>query len=216
MSDEDVTATADKEDVSDDQVKDEDQTKEDVDDADKQDDDQTDTDEKNDEDGDDADKSKPADFEDLTLPKEADAYKEDLGKFQDDLRDWMKANPDHSTGDLLQHIVDRQAEIAKAAETSQSDEWTKQVDTWKAETKNHKEFGGEAFEENAAIARTVVKNFGDKDVREILESSGLGEHPAVFAMHLKIGKLLQEAGIDPDGGAVDAEGDELYRHRYKD
>ena len=92
---------------------------------------------------------------------------------------------------LQADAVQRQAEASQAA-------FDKQLNDWATELKNDSEFGGDAFDENAGIARTAIDKLGSEGLKDMLDSTGIGNHPELFKFCLKVGKLLSED--DPGSG----------------
>lgn len=68
-------------------------------------------------------------------------------------------------------------------------------DAWLGETKAHPEFGGAKFDENMGHAQKAVAQFGNEQFRALLNATGLGSHPEVFAFMARAGKALAEDKI---------------------
>ena len=54
---------------------------------------------------------------------------------------------------------------------------------------------GKSYNENVELARRAFTNFASKEALDIMEDSGLGNHPEIVKMFSKIGNLLKEDGI---------------------
>jgi len=65
---------------------------------------------------------------------------------------------------------------------------------WAEQTRADKEFGGDKFDQNMAVALKAIDAFGTPELKELLNVSGLGNHPAVIKFCFKAGKA-----ISPDG-----------------
>lgn len=63
---------------------------------------------------------------------------------------------------------------------------------WQSQSRHDKEFGGAHFNENLAVAKRGLEQFGSPELTQILEQTGLGNHPAVIRAFYKMGKLLGE------------------------
>ncbi len=61
---------------------------------------------------------------------------------------------------------------------------------WSEATKIDKELGGEKLAENLAIASLAVKTYGTPELAQLLDQSGLGEHPEVIRVMHRISKAL--------------------------
>lgn len=64
--------------------------------------------------------------------------------------------------------------------------------TWAEESKNDKEFGGQAFAQNVELSRRVVEKFGSQAFKAALNETGLGNHPELIRMLSRIGKAVGE------------------------
>jgi len=65
---------------------------------------------------------------------------------------------------------------------------------WENASRADKEFGGDKLNENLAIAQKAMTEFGSAELKELLNSSGLGSHPEVIRMFVKAGKAISEDG----------------------
>lgn len=68
-------------------------------------------------------------------------------------------------------------------------DWDKQVDDWKAETT--KELGA-MFKEDLGIAAKFIDKFGSPELRDVLNQTGLGNHPELVKAFVKAGKAISE------------------------
>lgn len=76
-------------------------------------------------------------------------------------------------------------EAQQQAKTLQAEEYVK---TLKAD----KEFGGAAFDSNVSTALSAVNKFASDDVKQVLNETGLGNHPAIVKMFHQIGTAISE------------------------
>lgn len=78
---------------------------------------------------------------------------------------------------------------------------------WKAQTT--KELGSEPAKEMAFAAK-VLNKFGDKEVRQMLNDTGVGNHPALVRLLVKAGKAISEDAMPKGTSTVQkAEGGKL-------
>lgn len=103
------------------------------------------------------------------------------------------------TQEQAQKLVDFQAKQVQAGSQRQVDTFNQLMTDWQTKAKNDKEFGGEKFEENVAIARAAVNKFGTPELKQLLEEHGVGNHPEVIRFMVKVGKLTAE---DVPGGTT--------------
>lgn len=79
----------------------------------------------------------------------------------------------------------------------------KTVSDWAEAAKVDKEFGGEKFAENVAIAKKGLEAVGNAELKKLLNESGIGSHPEVIRAFVKIGKLVSEDKAEPGRTAPD-------------
>lgn len=87
--------------------------------------------------------------------------------------------------DAAQKVVD----LAVRREQARAEAFTKQVEDWAAQVKADPEMGKP---ENLAAARKVIETFGDDETKSLLNSTGMGNHPALVRFVLKISKAISE------------------------
>lgn len=63
---------------------------------------------------------------------------------------------------------------------------------WRTELRADPELGGENFDKTRLHLSTVMRKFGNNDVKEILNSTGLGDHPAFVRMFNAIGAAMSQ------------------------
>jgi hypothetical protein len=70
--------------------------------------------------------------------------------------------------------------------------WEATQQDWQKQVQEMPEFGGANLKASLTAAAKVLDKYGDKEVRDALNMSGLGNHPAVFRMIVKIAKDMNE------------------------
>lgn len=71
---------------------------------------------------------------------------------------------------------------------------TRQTDEWIEASRNDKEFGGAAINANLAVAKKALDTYGTPEIRQLLETTGLGNNPEVIRFFWRVGKTLTEDG----------------------
>lgn len=66
---------------------------------------------------------------------------------------------------------------------------------WAEQSRTDKEIGGDAFDQNMAVALKTLNTFGSQELKEVLNASGLGNHPSVIKLLVKAGKAISEDGF---------------------
>lgn len=70
----------------------------------------------------------------------------------------------------------------------------KQRNAWAEESRNDKEFGGAALDANLAIAKKALDTYGTLEIRQLLETTGLGNNPEMIRFFWRVGRTLTEDG----------------------
>jgi hypothetical protein len=85
-------------------------------------------------------------------------------------------------------LAQKQADVIKAAQ-----------DEWVASTKADKEIGGDKLDANLSIAKKALDTFGTPALRDLLNNSGLGNHPEIIRAFYKAGMAISEDSFVPGG-----------------
>lgn len=96
------------------------------------------------------------------------------------------------TQEQAQAAVDLYAQDVQARGQEQEAAFSKLVDEWKTQSVNDKEFGGDRFEQSVKIANSALDKFGTPELKTLLNEHGVGNHPELIRMFLKVGRLTQE------------------------
>jgi hypothetical protein len=99
----------------------------------------------------------------------------------------------------------------KLAEQSQRDYWAKQIDTWKTQTRNDTEIGGNRLETSLSIAKAVVEEYGGSKEQQAelwqhiseTRGNGMGNYVGFIRLMHNIGVALNvfEDSIVPAASA---------------
>lgn len=71
---------------------------------------------------------------------------------------------------------------------------TRQANDWINQSQNDKEFGGAALAVNLAVAKKALETYGTPELKQFIETTGLGNHPELIRLLHKVGKTLTEDG----------------------
>jgi hypothetical protein len=91
-----------------------------------------------------------------------------------------------------QKLIDFQFKQNELMESAKEDSFNTLMDTWKEQSRNDKDFGGDKFEENVGVARKAIDQFGTPELKELLDSHGVGNHPEVIRFMVKVGHFTSE------------------------
>lgn len=97
--------------------------------------------------------------------------------------------------DLAIKLQEKQADAARAI-----------TESWAKATVADKEVGGDAHAANLATAKKAIEAFGSPELKQLLDTSGLGNHPEVVRFAYRVGKAISEdkvlTGGQPDAGTA--------------
>lgn len=96
---------------------------------------------------------------------------------------------------LTQDQAQKFAEIAAGIQQRGKEAHASAVTSWTEATKTDKEFGGDKLQENLAIAKQAIDRFGTPELKDVLNASGLGNHPEFVRAFYRAGKLLSEDAV---------------------
>lgn len=98
-----------------------------------------------------------------------------------------------------QKILDKVGPTIEARQVEQAQALRQE---WADTSKADKEFGGDKLAENLSVAKKALDQFGNPELRSLLEESGLGNHPEIIRFMFKAGQALSEdsyVGPSPGG-----------------
>lgn len=79
--------------------------------------------------------------------------------------------------------------------------WREQVEGWGNEIRTDKDLGGDKLQASMNIAQKAIARFGTPELVDFLESSGIGNHPALVRFCYQIGTRISEGGMITGAGA---------------
>ena len=98
-------------------------------------------------------------------------------------------------------------DLAAKREQARAQAFAAQVQAWGDEVKADKGIGGTKLDENLGLARKALDQFGTPELKLLLDSTGMGNHPQVVKLMVNIGKAISEDKIErgtPAGQTKDA------------
>lgn len=87
----------------------------------------------------------------------------------------------------------------QAKEFVQPDFVKQQAAQWSAAVQADKELGGEQLAENLAVARKALNTLGSPQLLQLLDKSGLGNHPDLVRAFFRAGRMIAEDAVLPGG-----------------
>jgi hypothetical protein len=103
------------------------------------------------------------------------------------------------TSEVAQAVLNEMAPVLQAQSQRVADQLVAEARTyWEGQLKADPQIGGAKFDENLAIAQKAVA-LGPPELKDLLNSTGLGSHPAVFRWALEIGRKISQDTFVPAG-----------------
>lgn len=122
--------------------------------------------------------------EGVQMPEEGLAafskFAKDRGMSQDDAQALL--------GELAPAMQGRQAQLLAQARAD-----------WQGRTKADAEIGGDKLNENIAVAKKALEQFGSPELTAMLNETGLGDHPDLVRAFYRVGKAISEDGFVASG-----------------
>ncbi len=141
-------------------------------------------------------------YESFKLPDGVTADEKGLGEFTGILAEIELAKGDHAKmQEAGQKLVDRHIAEVQSALQRQSDffveAFTKQKSEWKTATENDQEIGGNRLNTSLGAANEFIRTHGgsaeqQQEFRDLMEKSGIGNHPAMIRMLAKANVAMRE------------------------
>lgn len=140
----------------------------------------------------------PEAYEAFTMPEGFTLDEQMLGEFTPVLKDLnLPQEAAQKLIDFAPKLVEKtvaQTTAAVLAQTGLADHAT-----WADAAKTDKEFGGDKFAENLAVAQKAMNAFATPELRAMLNKTGLGNHPEMLRTFYRAGKAISEDGFVPGG-----------------
>lgn len=135
----------------------------------------------------------PEKYEDFTLPEGVAPNPETITQFT------TLAKELELSQEQAQKLADIGAGIVKSNTEAQANVLREAVNGWREQSATDKEFGGDKFTENLAVAKTALDTFGTPELKDLLVKSGLGNHPEILRAFYRAGKSISEDKVIPGG-----------------
>lgn len=91
-----------------------------------------------------------------------------------------------------QSQIERESKLREGFEKQSLVQLAKATTEWLETAKSDKEIGGEEFPKSAELAKRVVSRFGTPEFKAELERTGLGNHPELVRVFVRIGKAMSD------------------------
>lgn len=91
-----------------------------------------------------------------------------------------------------QKLADLGTKLAAKWEAKQMETIQAAQAEWAEQSKTDKRFGGDALQENLGIAKKALDTFATPELQQLLNQSGLGNHPELINAFYNVGKAISE------------------------
>lgn len=96
------------------------------------------------------------------------------------------------TQEQANKMVELHAQSLMRANEAAREQIASQMQQWNESLRTDPDFGGAKFNENVAVAQKAVQAFGSPELTQVLNETGLGNHPALVKAFHQIGKAISE------------------------
>ncbi len=157
----------------------------------------------------------PESLDALSFPDDFEVNQQDFSAF----KDWAGRNKvgQEEAQTLIDLFVRSQdSQLQRTLEAKQAE-----VQGWEEAARSDRELAGPDFDRKLAVARTAIDRFGDQELKDFLDYSGIGSHPALVRWMLRVGQATADDRFIPPGGGSgpltpEARARRLYDNTYKD
>lgn len=137
-------------------------------------------------------------------PKAPEAYTFDLPEGMSLDKGLLEAvEPALREANLTNAQANTVAKAYAATVKAQEESYLTEVNGWATQVQADPELGGKNFADTAESARQVMAKFGTPALKDLLNSTGYGNHPELVRFVSRIGKsLMTDKVVDPDGSGA--------------
>lgn len=146
-------------------------------------------------------KEAPENYESFTLPDGMEMTEEESTQAKEVFKDLDLSQKQ------AQKLIDFEVKRGAEKDARIQSAWDKVNEGWVEDSKSDSEFGGTALNENLAVAKIARDAYGNDKFTEMLEVTGVGNHPEMIRFLVKAGKPLQDDKILQGSHAGGAEKD---------
>ncbi len=118
--------------------------------------------------------------------------------------------------DQAQKMTDMAVKLSQKFAENQHKAMTEQRNVWEESARSDKEFGGDQFDANLAVAKKALDAFATPELVKLLNESGLGSNPDIIRTFYRVGKKLSEDAMMPGTRAPETVKRTLSQTLYPD
>lgn len=102
-------------------------------------------------------------------------------------------------------------------ELSQQAQIKQSAQQWAEQSKADPEFGNAKFGENLAVAKSAFDSFASRELKEMMDATGLGSHPEVLRLFYRVGLAVSQDKVvsGKASAAPRSQAERIYPTMYK-
>jgi hypothetical protein len=137
----------------------------------------------------------PEAYVDFNMPDGVEMDKERLDAFK------PMAKALDLSQEQAQQLIDFDNKRVQADKAASDEYYSNLMTEWQENVRNDKEIGGTAFDSSLSDAAKAMEAFGSPALYEVLEATGMGNHPEVIRVLARVGKAVKDDMIRTGGTA---------------
>jgi|688.fasta_scaffold33106_6 hypothetical protein len=94
--------------------------------------------------------------------------------------------------EAAQKLVERDAGLMSSVSERNTAQVREKTEQWAKDAEADKEIGGSNFQSSVTDARTALDKFGTPEFKNLLNQSGVGNHPELIRLLARVGKAMRE------------------------
>lgn len=134
----------------------------------------------------------------LTPAEGLESFADDYSSYSAAGNDFLSANPNASAREALAFAAEYQAEKAREAGKAFQERFNGTIEKWEGECVADPRIGGgnrAKYDGEVVHYHNGLRAIGSPELVKVLDESGLGSHPEIFAAFAKVGRSAQESPI---------------------
>lgn len=151
----------------------------------------------------------PESYEDFTLPEGVEMDKVALEEFTPLAKELDLSQK--GAQKLIDFKAKNDARVNEESVQRQWDVWNETQENWVKEAKSDKEIGGDKFDESLSLAKKAIDAYGNQEMKDLLDSTGAGNHKEFIRFLSKVGKDVSEDRLRVSGSTGDKDKDRASR-----
>jgi hypothetical protein len=116
------------------------------------------------------------------------------------------------TNDQANKLGTMFAEHQSAMHDQYINDWANQQKEWVTNLKADPDFGGSKFDANVSVAKQAIERFADDQTKQVLNETGMGNHPEFIKLFHRIGMAISEDGFSDGATTVTSDHRSLYKN----